>query len=153
MWLQHQKQMTLMWRIIKQNPSYKTAGRGIAPESQLTAEQSSTGRHWNSPKKIPHIQRQRRSPSEMVGGAQSQKKSNPITTGWMTHKLENNYTTEAHPLEWRFWAPRQASRTRCPAMGRGIPRESDFEGQRYLTEGLWQVWEKQRLHSCRAHTE
>ena len=26
-----------------------------APESQLTAEQSSTGRHWNSPKKIPHI--------------------------------------------------------------------------------------------------
>ena len=27
-----------------------------APESQLTAEQLSTGRHWNSPKKIPHIQ-------------------------------------------------------------------------------------------------
>ena len=24
------------------------------PESQLTAEQSLTGRHWNSPKKIPH---------------------------------------------------------------------------------------------------
>ena len=22
-----------------------------------------------------------------------------ITTGWVTHKLENNYTTEAHPLE------------------------------------------------------
>ena len=43
-----------------------------APESQLTAEQSSTGKHWNSPKKIPHIQRQRRSHNEMVGGAQSQ---------------------------------------------------------------------------------
>ena len=43
-----------------------------ALESQLTAEQSTTGRHWNSPKKIPHIQRQRRSHSEMVGGAQSQ---------------------------------------------------------------------------------
>ena len=43
-----------------------------APESQLTAEQSLTGRHWNSPKKIPHIQRQRRSHYEMVGGAQSQ---------------------------------------------------------------------------------
>ena len=27
-----------------------------ALESQLTAEQSSTGRHWNSPKMIPHIQ-------------------------------------------------------------------------------------------------
>ena len=35
-----------------------------APESQLTAEQSSTGRHWNSPKKIPYIQRQRRSHTE-----------------------------------------------------------------------------------------
>ena len=23
------------------------------PESQLTVEQSSTGKHWNSPKKIP----------------------------------------------------------------------------------------------------
>ena len=29
-----------------------------APESQLTAEQSSTGGHWNSPKKMPHIQGQ-----------------------------------------------------------------------------------------------
>ena len=42
------------------------------PESQLTAEQSSTGRHWNSPKKIPHIQRQRTSNSETVGGVKSQ---------------------------------------------------------------------------------
>ena len=41
------------------------------PKSQLTAEQSATGRHWNSPKKIPHIQTQRRSHNEMVGGAQS----------------------------------------------------------------------------------
>ena len=41
-------------------------------ESQLTAEQSSTGRHRNSPKKIPHIIRQRRSHSETVGGVQSQ---------------------------------------------------------------------------------
>ena len=32
-----------------------------APESQLTAKQSSTRRHWNSPKKIPHIQREKRS--------------------------------------------------------------------------------------------
>ena len=42
------------------------------PESKLAAGQSSTGRHWNSPKKIPHIQRQRRSHNEMVGGMQSQ---------------------------------------------------------------------------------
>ena len=42
------------------------------PESQLAAGPSSTGRHWNSPKKITHIQRQRRSQNEMVEGAQSQ---------------------------------------------------------------------------------
>ena len=24
------------------------------------------------------------------------------TAGWVTHKLENNYTTEVRPLEWRF---------------------------------------------------
>ena len=41
-----------------------------AQESQPTAEQSSTGRHWNSPKKIPLIQRQRKSCNETVGGAQ-----------------------------------------------------------------------------------
>ena len=29
-------------------------------------------------------------------------KSNPITAGWVTHKLENTYTTEVHPLEGRF---------------------------------------------------
>ena len=36
-------------------------------------------------------------------------KSNPITGQWATHKLENNYTTEVLPFEWRYWAPRQAS--------------------------------------------
>ena len=70
-----------------------------APESQPTAEQSSTGRHWNSPKKTPHIQRQRRSRNEIVGGGAITIKSSPITAGWVTHKLENTYTTEVHPLE------------------------------------------------------
>ena len=55
-------------------------------------------------------------------------KSNPITGGWVTHKLENTYTTEVHALEWRFWAPCQASQPGGPAMGGGCPRESDFEG-------------------------
>ena len=26
-------------------------------------------------------------------------KSNPITAGWVTHRLANTYTTEVHPLE------------------------------------------------------
>ena len=54
-------------------------------------------------------------------------KSNPIATGWVTHKLENNHTTKVHPLEWGFWAPPQASWPEGPATGGGIPRESDFE--------------------------
>ena len=38
------------------NLPYKKYKREVtAPQSQLTAEQSSTGRHWNSPKKDnPH---------------------------------------------------------------------------------------------------
>ena len=55
-------------------------------------------------------------------------KSNPITAGCVTQKLENTYTTEVHPVEWRFWAPCQASQPGGPATGGGIPRESDFEG-------------------------
>ena len=55
-------------------------------------------------------------------------KSNPTTAGWVTHKLENAYTTEVHPKEWRFWASRQASQPGDLATGGGIPRESDFEG-------------------------
>ena len=35
--------------------------------------------------------------------------SNPITGGWLTHRLVNTYTTEVHPLKWRFSAPRQVS--------------------------------------------
>ena len=55
-------------------------------------------------------------------------KSNPITAGWVTHRLANTYTTEVHPLKWRFWAPCQASQPGGLAMGVGTPRESDFEG-------------------------
>ena len=39
------------------------------------------------------------------------------------------------------------------AMGGGIPKETDFEGQRDLIAGLRQDWGKQRLHSWRAHTK
>ena len=80
-------------------------------------------------------------------------KSYPITARWVTHKLENTYTTEIHQLEWRFWATCQASQPGGLAMGEGIPRESEFEVKRDLTAGRWQDWEKQRLYSWRAHTK
>ena len=59
-------------------------------------------------------------------------KSNPITAGWVTHKLENTYTTEVHPLEWRFWAPRQASE---PGVRQ---REEEFlENQTLKASEIW----------------
>ena len=56
-------------------------------------------------------------------------KSNHIPARWVTHRLENNYTTEILPLEWTFWASCQASQPGGLAMGGGTPRESGFEGQ------------------------
>ena len=50
------------------------------PKLQLTAEQPSTGECWIPPKKIPHIQGQRKSPSKMVGGAILLLESYPIYT-------------------------------------------------------------------------
>ena len=48
------------------------------PELQLAAEQLSTEECWIPPKKIPHVQGQRRSPSKTVGGVKSHLESNPI---------------------------------------------------------------------------
>ena len=45
----------------------------ISPRvSPVAAGQSLTGRPWTSPRRIPHVQGQRRSHREMVGGAQSE---------------------------------------------------------------------------------
>ena len=57
-------------------------------------------------KKILHIQRQTGSHSQVMA---IMIKSNPIPTGWMTHKLENNNAKALLPLLWRFWIPCQAS--------------------------------------------
>ena len=47
------------------------------PKLQLAAEPL-IGECWILPKKIPHIQGQRRSPRKMVGGAKSHLESNPL---------------------------------------------------------------------------
>ena len=59
-------------------------------------------------------------------------KSNPITGGWVTHRLANSYTTEVHPLEWRFWAPRQASQP-----GVRQKEEEFLENQTLKPSGNW----------------
>ena len=56
------------------------------PKSHLAVEQPLKGECWILPKKIPHTQRQRRSPNKMVGRAQSHLKSNirPARDTWRT---------------------------------------------------------------------
>ena len=60
--------------------------------------------HWE---KINHIQGQRRSCKD--GRGKITIKSNPISTRWVTKKLENNNTKEVLALLWRFYAPHQSS--------------------------------------------
>ena len=100
-----------------------------APESQLTAEQSSTLELTR--KDTPHPKTKEKPQWDSRRGTITVK-SNPITAGWVTHRLENTYTTEVHPLKWRFWAPRQASQPGGLATVGGIPRESDLKAS-----GIW----------------
>ena len=67
-------------------------------------------------------------------------KSNPIPTGWVTHRLENDNTKEVLTLLWRFWTPHQASQPGDPTKGLGVPRESGLEGQWDLIIGLPEDW-------------
>ena len=69
-------------------------------------------------------------------------KSNFISSGWVTHNLEQNNTKEYILLLWGFFMCHQASQPGDPIKGLGIPRESDFEGQWDLVTGLPQDWEK-----------
>ena len=59
-------------------------------------------------------------------------KSNPITASWATHKLGNTYTTEVHPLEWRFWA-----HIRLPNLGVQQREEEFLENQTLKASGIW----------------
>ena len=54
-------------------------------------------------------------------------KSNPITAGWVTQTGEHLY--HRSPLTGvKVLSPMSGSQPGGTAMGRGIPRESDFEG-------------------------
>jgi len=58
---------------------------------QLTVEQPSKGGHWDPPKKdTPHPRTREKLQQDGRRGTIMIKKSNPIPTRWVTHKLENN---------------------------------------------------------------
>ena len=70
------------------------------PQSQLTAEQSLTKKNPLEPTKKDtlHLKTKKKPQSDGRRGA-IPIKTNPIPTRWVTHKLENNYTTEVLPQE------------------------------------------------------
>ena len=59
-------------------------------------KQPLTKKHWNLPKKIPYIQRQRRNNNKTVGGAQSQQNQIPYPRG-------------AWPTNWKTVTPQKFS--------------------------------------------
>ena len=87
---------------------------------QLNAEQPLRGECWIPPKKIPHVQRQRRSPKKMLGRAKSRLVSNPIPARDLKDSneilgvpgQETSQETEPHlPLSvWVLSAEAQVSR-------------------------------------------
>ena len=68
-------------------------------------------------------------------------KSNPTSSRCTAHKLENNSTKEPA----KVLGPETDIPTWGSPKGLGIPRESDFEGQRRLITQLPKDWGKQRL--------
>ena len=79
-------------------------------------------------------------------------KSNPITAGWVTHKLENTYTTESTQ-----WSGGYEPHGRLPNLGVQQREEECPENHTLKARGIWlqdfNRTEEQRLHSWGAHTK
>ena len=75
-------------KYVRSSPPVRT------PKSQLAVKQPSTGRCWNPPKNIPHVQRQRSCHSKIAGGAKSWWNQIPYAlSGW--------------PMNWRTIIPKK----------------------------------------------
>ena len=119
---------------------------------QLAAELSLARECCYPPKKIPNVQRQRKSCNRMVGEEHSWYNQIPYSLGgW--------------PTNWRKIMPKKFShccggsephirlpRLKDPTKELGIPRKSDLEGHQDLIIWLPQDLGKQRLQSWRAQT-
>ena len=71
------------------------------PKSRLTAEEPSTERIGTYQKDILNPKTKKKPKQESKRGAFTIQ-SNLKPTGWVTHKLENNYTAEVLPQELEF---------------------------------------------------
>ena len=59
-------------------------------------------------------------------------KSNPITAGWVTHRLENTYTTEVH-----HWSEGSEPHIRLPNLGVQQREEEFLENQTWKASRIW----------------
>ena len=92
------------------------------PKSQLTAEQPLTKKLLEPTKNDTLHPKTKKKPQWDSRSGTITTKSNPIHAGWLTHKLENNYTTEVLTQEWKSWAPCQTSQPGGLARGRSPQR-------------------------------
>ena len=123
-------------RFGNQNQDGRVEGRALTPSCENTRITTSC---WTiidrktlelTKKDIPHPKTKEKPQWDGKGG-EITVKSNPITAGWVTHRLENTYTTEVHPLEWRIWAPR-----RLPNLGVWQWEEEYLENQTLKASGI-----------------
>ena len=106
-----------------------------APESQLTAERSSKGGHWNSPKKMPDVQGQGRSHNETVGGVQSQYNQIPWSLSWWLA----NWRTLI-PQGSTHWSEGSEPHVRLPNLEVWQQEEEFLENQTLKTGRIW-LWD------------
>ena len=115
------------WKDVHSSPLVRT------PKLQLAAEQPLTGECWIPPKKIPHVQRQRRSPSKTVGGAKLHLESNPIPT-------RDAWRAQTKPVC-----------TRTQEKGAVTPKENDPDFPVNVQESPVEAWVSGGLLQGRGH--
>ena len=100
---------------------------------QLTTEQPSAGECWIPPKKIPHIQRQRKSPNKTIGGEKNhiynQSPHPPETLGGLKQNLVHNRTQG--PVFECLSVPCGGTGQQWPAAGTGTLDAKDLGGAVY----------------------
>ena len=95
-------------------------------QNTTRCEQPSTGQCWIPPKKITHVQGQRRSPSKMVGGAKSCLESNPIPARDTQRAQTKPCVTKRSHKDWpdlplSVWAsPVEVQVRSCLPQGQGL---------------------------------
>ena len=82
---------------------HKTQDGGVEGHAFLMRTPKPWTKLWNLPKRYLHPKTRKKSRWDGRRGAIIIK-SNPISAGWVTHKLQNSYTAEVFLLVWKFWA-------------------------------------------------